>query len=92
MAYGYTKKRKLSFGNRVAYQYKLIDVATTGSKLYTPFKKITGYIIETTNPATSTIRVVANTDSTGVHGKCEASLTFAAEATSQGDIIVVGLL
>lgn len=87
-----TKKRKLSFGNRIAYQYHLANVQTTGSKLYTPFKKITGYIIETTSPNTSAITVTANTETTGIEGQGEAYLTFAADAESQGDIIVVGLL
>lgn len=77
-------------GNRIAYSYQLTDVAATGSKLYTPFKKITGYLINTTSPATSEITVAANTESTGKFG--QATLTFACDATSQGYIIVVGLL
>ena len=77
-------------GNRAAYQYILVNVQTTGSKLYTPFKKITGYLIETTAPNTSAITVVANTETPG--GVGASSLTFAADAESQGDIIVVGLL
>ncbi len=89
--YGSTKIRKLSMGNRIAYQYKLENVQTTGSKLYTPFKKITGYLIETSSPATSCITVVSNTDKAGGQGK-QAYLTFAADAESQGEIIVVGLL
>lgn len=90
--FGYTKKRKLSFGNRVAYQYTLANVQTTGSILYTPFKKITGYLIETTNPATSAITVSSNTPSRGGNGHSLAYLTFAADEESQGSIIVVGLL
>jgi len=89
--FGATKLRKLSMGNRVAYQYSLANVQTTGSILRTPFKKIMGYLIETTSPATSTITVSANTDSNGTTAK-EASLTFAADAESQGVIIVVGLM
>lgn len=88
--FSYTKKRKLSMGNRIAYQYGLTNVQTTGSKLYTPFKKITGYLIETTDPATSDITVASNTDRTG--SGTTAYLTFAADAESDGDIIVVGLL
>ena len=38
--------KKLSFGNRIAYVYDLANVQTTGSKLYTPFKKITTYNID----------------------------------------------
>jgi hypothetical protein len=85
-----TKKRKFSMGNRVAYQYSLTNVQTTGSKLYTPFKKITGYLIETTSPNTSTIAVTANQDRTG--SGTQAYLQFIATAESQGSIIVVGLL
>ena len=82
--------RKLSFGNRIAYVYHLTNVQTTGSTLYTPFKKITGYMIETISPNTSAITVAANSESTGRFG--QASLQFAVDAESQGDIIVVGLL
>lgn len=77
-------------GNRIAYQYSLSNVQTTGSKLYTPFKKITGYLIETTSPATSAITVATNQESTG-HGST-SYLQFAVDAESQGNIIVVGLL
>lgn len=90
--YSQTKIRKLSMGNRIAYQYSLTNVQTTGSKLRTPFKKITGYLIETTSPNTSTINVATNTDSRGGEGAGEGFLTFVATAESQGDIIVVGLL
>jgi len=88
--FSYTKKRKLSMGNRVAYQYSLANVQTTGSKLYTPFKKITGYLIETTSPATSCITVATNAESQG-HG-ITSYLQFAVDAEAQGHIIVVGLL
>lgn len=77
-------------GNRAGYQYSLANVQTTGSKLYTPFKKITGYLIETTSPNTSAITVATNAESTGQFG--QAVLTFAADAESQGRITVVGLL
>ena len=77
-------------GNRSAYQYSLANVQTTGSKLYTPFKKITGYLIETTSPNTAAIRVATNNQAQG-HGTC-AWLGFAVNAEAQGDIIVVGLL
>ena len=83
--------KKLSMGNRIAYQYSLTNVQTTGSILRTPFKKITGYLIETTSPATNDITVTANTDMTGGTGT-QATLQFAADAESQGEIIVVGLL
>jgi hypothetical protein len=88
--YSQKKVRKFSMGNRAAYQFKLTNVQTTGSKLYTPFKKITGYIITTTDPATSEITVVTRADTT--RGCQESALTFAANAESQGNIIVVGLL
>ena len=89
--FGYTKLKKISMGNRIAYSYKLDNVQTTGSILYTPFKKITGYLINTTSPATSEITVASNTESPGGNGK-QAYLTFAADAESQGHVIVVGLL
>ena len=77
-------------GNRSAYQYSLANVQTTGSKLYTPFKKITGYLIETTSPNTAAITVASNVESQG-HG-FTSYLQFAVDAEAQGDIIVVGLL
>ena len=83
--------KKLSMGNRVAYVYELTDVQTSGSILYTPFKKITTYLIETIDPATSTITVSSNTEATGGTGN-GAYLTFTADAESDGRIIVVGLL
>ncbi len=76
-------------GNRAAYVYSLANVQTTGSILRTPFKKITGYLIETTAPGTSEITIVTNKE--GTPGS-PAALTFAADAESQGDILVVGLL
>ena len=82
--------RKLSMGNRVAYLYDLTNVQTTGSKLYTPFKKITGYLITTTDPQTSEITVASKTEAQGEG--TESYLTFAADAESDGNIIVVGLL
>jgi len=88
--FGATKTRKLSMGNRVGYVYTLANVQTTGSILRTPFKKITGYIIETTDPATSTIAVATNSPSSGRFG--QAALTLKATAESQGNILVVGLL
>lgn len=85
--------RKLCLGNRAAYLYTLVNVQTSGSKLYTPFKKILGYFPpETTSPNTSTINVAANTPSRGGTGNNDAFLTFAATAESQGNIIVWGLL
>ena len=79
-------------GNRVAYQYSLTDVAATGSKLYTPFKKITGYMIEENATGTSFINVASNTESNGTTNP-EAFLTFASTAgTEDGEILVVGLL
>lgn len=77
-------------GNRAAYKYTLANVQTTGSVLHTPFKKITGYLIETTSPNTADITVATNTEEAG-HGTC-ATLTFAVDAEAQGGIIVVGLL
>lgn len=77
-------------GNRIAYQFSLVNVQTTGSNLYTPFKKITGYLIETTSPATAAITVASNNQSQG-HGTC-AFLGLAVDAEAQGSIIVVGLL
>lgn len=88
--FSYVKKRKLSMGNRIAYQYSLTNVQTSGSNLYTPFKKITGYLIETTSPATAAITVASNVDAQG-HGK-SSYLSFAVDAEAQGAIIVVGLL
>ena len=77
-------------GNRIAYQYSLANVQATGSNLYTPFKKITGYLIETISPATAAITVATNNEAQG-HGTC-AWLGFAVDAEAQGEIIVVGLL
>ena len=92
MAFSYTtvKPKRLSMGNRIAYLYKLVDVATTGSVLITPFKKITGYLIQNVSPNTSSITADGVTETTGPGSR--AAITFAADATSQGYIIVVGLL
>ena len=77
-------------GNRVAYLYKLVNVQTTGSKIRTPFKKITYYDIETTSPATADITVTSNADKTSTNK--EAVLTLAVDAEAQGNALVVGLL
>ena len=88
-SYTTVKPKKLSMGNRVGYLYKLINVQTTGSRLTTPFKKITGYLIQTLSPVTADITVTSNTE--GDHSQ-RASLIFAVNAEAQGYIIVVGLL
>lgn len=90
-----TKLRKLSLGNRIGYLYSLTDVQTTGSVLYTPFKKITGYLIETASSATaagtSTINVASTADAQG--NGITSSITFASGAAdADGRILVVGLL
>ena len=82
-------------GNRVGYIYALTEVATSGSKLFTPFKKITGYIIETTSPQTNFINVLYNIEKgqiTGGQNNRGAYLQFACAATSNGEILVWGLL
>jgi len=89
-SYTAEKPKRLSVGNRIAYLYKLSNVQTTGSKITTPFKKITGYMIQNVSPITSSITVATRADATGPHTR--ASLTFAADAESQGYIIIVGLL
>lgn len=88
--FAYTKLKKMSVGNRIGYLYKLENVQTTGSKLYTPFKKITGYLIDTISPRTASITIATNSESSGQFG--QASLTFAVDAEAQGEILVVGLL
>lgn len=93
--FSYEKKKKLSFGNRIGYIFALTDVQTTGSTLYTPFKKITGYMIETASSTTAagatTINVASNTESAGP--STQAYLTFASGAAdADGTITVVGLL
>src|SRR3990167_4170666 len=87
--FSYTKKKKNSMGNKAAYQFTLVNVQTSGSILHTPFKKIEGYLIETTSPGTSQINVAANAEANGP-GTC-ARLTFAAAAEAQGSIIITGL-
>lgn len=88
--FGATKVKKFSMGNRIAYKYNLTNVQTSGSILRVPFKKITGYMIETTDPNTSTIAVATNSEKTATNKN--AALTFKATAESQGNILVVGLL
>lgn len=88
--FGYLKLKKYSFGNRVAYTYALTDVQTTGSVLRTPFKKITGYLVENVETATHALTIVANTERTSANN--EATLTFAVDAESNHEILVVGLL
>lgn len=85
-----TKKKKFSMGNRAAYWYTLTNVQTTGSSLRTPFKKITGYLIQKTSTATSQITVTTNSEKTADNN--EATLTFAADAEASGEILVTGLL
>ena len=91
MAFSYTsvKPKKLSMGNRTAYIYKLTDVATTGSVIHTPFRKITGYLPQQVTPITSTIAVTSKTEK---RGSTAAKLNLIATATSQGYMIVVGLM
>ena len=89
-SYTSPKAKVLSMGNRRGYLYKLTNVQITGSKLTTPFRKITGYMTQNVSPNTSSITVAAQTEHSGSGTK--ASLTFAADAESQGYIIVVGLL
>jgi len=89
-SYTANKPKKLSMGNRIGYLYKLVNVQTTGSKLHTPFKKITGYLINNVSPNTSSITVAGKADATGPGTR--ATITFAADAESQGYILVVGLL
>lgn len=89
--FGYTKLKKLSMGNRIAYQYTLTNVNTDSSSiLYTPFKKITGQLIQKTSTAGSTIIVVATAEKT--KDNKQATLTFDTDVESNGEILVVGLL
>ena len=78
-------------GNRIAYQYSLTDVQDDSTSiLRTPFKKITGYLIEGTTTATTTIRVASNNE--GVPGS-PANLTLdAGTDNDEGQIMVWGLL
>ena len=91
MAFSYTsvKPKKLSMGNRVAYVYKLKDVATSGSVIHTPFRKITGVLMQTLSPVTSDI-TFSISERTGPGTRAKVSLT--ADATSQGYCTIVGLL
>lgn len=91
MAFSYTtvKPKKLSMGNRTAYLYKLTEVATSGSVIHTPFRKITGYLPQCNSPITSTIGVSSVTERVG---SVAAKLNLKATATSYGYIIVVGLM
>ena len=64
--FSYTMNKPLSLGNRRGYIFDLTNVQTTGSVLHTPFKKVTGYLIETSSPGTSQITVSSNDDATGM--------------------------
>lgn len=89
--FSYTKLKKYSMGNRVAYTYRLTNVnEDSTSILRTPFKKITGYLFEKTSTAGSTIIVVANNERTSANN--EATLTLDTDTESSGEILVVGLL
>lgn len=88
-SYTAVKPKRISMGNRIGYIYKLVDVQTTGSKLTTPFKKITGVLMQTLSPVTNDI-TWSQVDKTGPGTR--ASLTFVADAESQGYCVIVGLL
>ena len=82
-------------GNRIAYVYTLTDVQTTGSTIHTPFKKITGYLVETASSITgagaTTIAVASTTLGDG-NGTC-AKVNLKSGATdADGKITVMGLL
>ena len=91
MAFSYTsvKPKKLSMGNRIAYLYKLTDVATTGSVIHTPFRKITGVLPQCLSPTTSDITFTTNPKT---RPGTSATVHLTADATSQGYCVVVGLL
>ena len=73
--FSYNKPKVLSVGNRRGYIWKLTDVQTNSSSvLQTPFKKITGYMIETEDQDTPII-VTSNNVTPGGTGKC-ATLTL----------------
>ena len=91
MVYSQTTLRKLSFGNRIAYQYALTDVQDDSTSiLRTPFKKIMGYIIEGTTTAGTTIRVVSRNE--GSPGNPANLVLDAGTDNDEGQIIVWGLL
>jgi len=92
MGFEYTWKKRFSMGNRIAIKYALTDVQDDSSSvLRTPFKKVTGYLIENEGTAASTIRVVATTERTPANN--ESTLTLdAGSANDEGSIVVVGLL
>ena len=89
--FSYKLKKQLSMGNRKAYLYTLTNVQTDSTSIvYTSFKKITGYLIQTNTNATSSIVVESNTPSSG-KSKC-AYLTLDSGAEASGEILIVGLL
>ena len=88
--FSYTREKILSLGNRRAFIYKLTDVQTSGSKLFTPFKKITGYAFNTTS-ATTPIAVAKNQEATGPGTTAYLELVVDANDID-GFVFVVGLL
>jgi len=92
MVFAYTKMEKFSMGNRAAYRFKLTDVQDDStSVLRTPFKKITGWLIENISEAATTIRVVTNTEKTATNNQALLTLDAGTD-NDDGNIIVVGLL
>jgi len=92
MVFAQTQLRpRVSMGNRIGYMYSLKDVQDDSTSIVrTPFKKITGYMIEGITTAATTIRVVTNTE--GVPGN-PAHLTLdAGTDNDEGNILVWGLM
>lgn len=87
--FSYNKPKPLSMGNKRGYLYILTDVQTTGSILYTPFKKITGLMIETeTGDNSITVSSISEGGPSSV-----AAITFMCDdADADGRIWVWGLL
>lgn len=72
--------------------YALTDVQDDNSSiLRTPFKKITGYLIEGVTTGTTTVRVVSTAERQSSNN--EATITLDAGTTDdEANILVVGLL
>ena len=90
MGFSYTaeKPKRLSLGNRIGILYKLKDVATSGSVIHTPFRKITGVLMSDLSPTTSCITWTTTLKTP----TAAAKVRLTSNATAQGYCVVTGLL
>ena len=93
MAFGYTIiQQPISLGNRRAYRVTFTDATTDGTSIiYTPFKKVTGIMVEETSTGTSFVKF-STTETTGGTGATATITLTSAAGTEDGSLLITGLL